>query len=128
MKKLFIQFIKFGFVGVIAAIIDWGILIILREVFFVDVVIASAISFIISVIVNYILSMRFVFESKNDNKTKEFIVFALLSTGGLFINQFIMWFGVEKLTIYYLLVKFFATFFVLIYNFITRKIFLEKKN
>ena len=128
MKKLIIQFIKFGFVGVIAAIIDWGILIILREVFFVDVIIASAISFIISVIVNYILSMRFVFESKNDNKIKEFIVFALLSTGGLFINQFIMWFGVEKLTIYYLLVKFFATFFVLIYNFITRKIFLEKKN
>ena len=128
MKKIFTQLIKFSFVGIIAAIVDWGLLIILKELFFADVVIASAVSFIVSVIVNYILSMRFVFESKNDNKIKEFIIFALLSTGGLLINQFIMWYGVEVLSIYYLFVKFFAAFFVLVYNFITRKVFLEKTN
>ena len=90
-------------------------------------ILASAISFTASVIVNYILSMKFVFKSKNQNKTNEFIIFVLLSIGGLIINQLIMWVGVRKLSAYYLYVKIFAMVFVPVYNFVTRKIFIESK-
>ena len=55
------------------------------------------------------------------------MVFVILSIGGLLLNQFIMWIGTEIMTAYYLWVKAFALVFVPIYNFITRKIFLEKK-
>ncbi len=122
-----LQLIKFGIVGVIAAIIDVGVLVILKEFFLVDVLISSAISFCVSVSVNYILSMAFVFKSKTENKIKEFVIFFFLSVGGLLLNQFILWIGVKFTTIYYLAVKIFAMIIVPVYNFITRKIFLESK-
>ena len=127
MKKLIIQLIKFGIVGVIATLIDLAVLMVLKEILDLDVLAASAVAFSVSVIVNYILSMLFVFESSGNSKVKEFLVFVVLSIGGLLLNQFIMWIGTEIMTAYYLWVKAFALVFVPIYNFITRKIFLEKK-
>ena len=127
MKKLIIQLIKFGIVGVIATLIDLAVLMLLKEFMHVDVLVASAVAFSVSVIANYILSMLFVFESRGNSKVKEFLVFVVLSIGGLLFNQFIMWIGTEIMTAYYLWVKAFALVFVPIYNFITRKIFLEKK-
>ena len=127
MKKLIIQLIKFGIVGVIATLIDLAVLMLLKEFMHIDILVASAVAFSVSVIANYILSMLFVFESSGNSKVKEFLVFVVLSIGGLLLNQFIMWIGTEIMTAYYLWVKAFALVFVPIYNFITRKIFLEKK-
>lgn len=122
-----LQLIKFAIVGVIAAFVDVGVLVFLKELFGVDVLIASAVSFSVSVTVNYILSMAFVFKSEKQSKVKEFIIFVLLSIGGLGLNQLILWIGVTFTSIYYLVVKFLAMVIVPIYNFITRKIFLEAK-
>ena len=127
MKKLIIQLIKFGIVGVIATLIDLAVLMLLKEFMHVDVLAASAVAFSVSVIANYLLSMLFVFESSGNSKVKELLVFVALSIGGLLLNQFIMWIGTEIMTAYYLWVKAFALVFVPIYNFVTRKIFLEKK-
>ena len=126
MRKLIIQLIKFGIVGVIATLIDLAVLMVLKEILDVDVLYASAVAFSVSVIANYILSMLFVFESSGNSKVKEFLVFVVLSIGGLLLNQFIMWIGTKIMTAYYLWAKVFALVFVPIYNFITRKIFLEK--
>ena len=126
-KKLIIQIIKFGIVGVIATIVDFGTLAFFKEILNVNVLVASAVSFSVSVVANYILSMLFVFKSTENNKLKEFVVFLGLSIGGLLLNQVIMWIGTEFISAYYLWVKAFATMIVPIYNFITRKMFLEKK-
>jgi putative flippase GtrA len=125
---LLLQLIKFGIVGVIAAGVDVGVLVLLRETFNVDVLISSTVSFCVSVIVNYLLSMRFVFKSKNQGKVKEFIIFVILSIRGLCLNQLILWLGVNYTTIHYLLVKIIAMIAVPIYNFVTRKIFIESKD
>ena len=85
-----LQLIKFGIVGVIAAIVDVGVLVVLKELLHMDVLIASAISFCVSVTVNYLLSMSFVFKSKNQSRLKEFIIFVLLSVGGLCLNQLVL--------------------------------------
>lgn len=124
---MILQLIKFGIVGTIAGIVDVGVLVILKELLLVNVLHASAISFCVSVTVNYFLSMAFVFKRKEQSKIKEFILFVLLSVGGLCLNQLILWGGVEFISIHYLIVKFFAMVIVPIYNFITRKIFLEKR-
>lgn len=124
---MILQLIKFGIVGVIAAIVDVGVLVALKELLHADVLLASAISFSVSVTVNYLLSMSFVFKSRNQSKLKEFIIFVILSIGGLGLNQLILWIGVEFTTIHYLVIKFLAMVIVPIYNFITRKIFLESK-
>ena len=125
--KLMIQLVKFGVVGVIAAFVDVGVLVVLKELLHIDVLLASAISFCVSVTANYILSMSIVFKGKNQSKIKEFIIFVFLSVGGLCLNQFILWIGVNFTSLYYLTVKLLAMIMVPIYNFITRKIFLESK-
>lgn len=122
-----VQIIKFAIVGVIAAFVDVSVLLLLKEVFLLDVLLSSGISFGVSVTVNYILSMTFVFKGKKQNKTLEFIIFLLLSIGGLLLNELIIWLGVTYTTIHYLVIKFLAMVIVPVYNFITRKIFLEEK-
>jgi len=122
-----LQLIKFAVVGVIAAVVDVGVLVALKELLHFDVLVASALSFTASVVVNYILSMSFVFKSKNQGKLREFVLFVLLSIGGLCLNQFILWVGVNFTKIYYLVIKFLAMVIVPVYNFVTRKIFLESK-
>ena len=127
MKKLFTQIIKFGLVGVVATIIDYLLLYVLTEYFNIYYLISSIISFSVSVIFNYIASIRWVFDvDKNKNsKIKELVVFIILSVIGLGINQLFMWLLSDKLNIYYMISKLFATVVVMCWNFITRKLFLE---
>ena len=124
---MILQIIKFGIVGVIATFVDVGVLVVFKELLHIDVLVSSAISFCVSVAVNYILSMTFVFKRKNQDKVREIIIFVLLSVGGLCLNQLILWIGVKFTPVYYLIVKLFALVIVSVYNFITRKIFLESK-
>ena len=126
MTKLIIQFIKFSAVGVAATLVDITGLFLLKEVAGMGVLLSSGISFSFSVVVNYLLSMRFVFEGKDKNKGREFVVFVILSGIGLGLNQFIMWAGSNFTCLYYMWVKVIATIIVLLYNFISRKIFIEK--
>lgn len=128
MKKLIEQIMKFGVVGFLCFFIDYFVLYAVTEFLGINYLISSAISFTVSVIVNYILSVTFVFDTKKDsNKVHEFILFVILSLVGLGLNTFIMWVTVEKMTIYYMLAKIVATAIVMVYNFITRKMFLEDK-
>ena len=128
MKKLIEQMIKFGFVGFLCFFIDWGIMVFLTEVFGINPLISSTISFTVSVTVNYILSVTFVFETdKNANKGSQFVIFVLLSIVGLGVNELCMRLGTDLLGIHYMITKVGATAVVMVYNFITRKIFIEKK-
>ena len=135
-KQLIVQLIKFSIVGVIAFCIDYGTMVLLTEVFGVYYLVSSTISFVVSVIFNYIASMRYVFADKRTDLSTavKFIVFVALSAVGLLINQVLMWAGVECIpwpaefySHAYMLVKLFATAVVMVWNFITRKLFYEKE-
>ena len=65
-RKLIEQLMKFGIVGVIAFVIDWGILNLLVGIFHMHNVLAATVSFIISLIFNYLASMKFVFKHRDD--------------------------------------------------------------
>ncbi len=129
MKKLMEQIVKFGFVGFLCFFIDYGLMVLLKERLGIHYLISSTISFTVSVIVNYILSITFVFEAdKSKNKVGEFVIFVCLSVIGLGINALCMWVAVEFIHIHYMLSKIGATAVVMVYNFVTRKIFIEKKS
>lgn len=129
MRKLIEQIMKFGVVGFLCFFIDYGLMILFTEAFHINYLVSAALSFSISTIVNYSLSMRYVFKSKKDaNKINEFILFVVLSVIGLGVNEAAMWIAVEGLGIHYMISKIGATAVVMVFNFVTRKILLEDKS
>lgn len=126
MKKLVVQILRFGVVGVLAFIVDYGILYLLTEHVHLYYLLSSIISFLISLVVNYILSIKWVFDVQKKQTVKDVVIFAILSTIGLLINSLVMYLSVELFSIYYMIGKIIATFIVMVWNFITRKIFVEK--
>lgn len=126
MKRLMEQIVKFGAVGVAAFIIDYGIMVLLTEAFGIPPVASATASFVISVIFNYLASMKYVFSHKADlSRKREFTIFVALSVAGLLLNDAIMWAGTEIALIDYRAVKIAATAIVMVWNFITRRIFLD---
>ncbi len=126
MQKLIAQIMKFGVVGLIAFCIDYGLMVFLTEVVSINYLVSATISFTASVVFNYVASMRYVFRHKEGmSRRKEFVIFVVLSVLGLGINNGCMWIGVELCGISYLLVKIVATAVVMVWNFVTRKKFLD---
>ena len=144
LNALIEQILKFGVVGGISFVIDFAVYSAIIAVFGkakAVVMVAAFFGFVISVIFNYISSMKYVFvHDENMNKRKEFTIFVILSVIGLGLNEAIImgvlhiydmvsflrsgiiWTYKEQIG------KIIATGIVMIYNFITRKIFIEKKD
>lgn len=74
MKKLIDQIMRFGIVGVLAFFIDYGVMVALTELFGVYYLLSACISFTVSVIFNYVCSMKFVFTRREDiSRAREFV-------------------------------------------------------
>ena len=126
MKRLLEQIMKFGVVGALAFVIDYGLLIALTELAGIPYLVSATISFTTSVVFNYMASMRYVFTHKEDmSRRREFIIFVVLSVIGLLINNACLWFGADVLNIDYRLTKIVVTGIVMVWNFVTRKVFLD---
>lgn len=138
MKKLIAQIAKFGVVGVIAAVLDFAILNVLIALFHMNATLAATISFALSLIFNYLASMKFVFVHREDMaRWMEVMIFVVSSVIGLLINVLIMWFATDIIlpagampgdATYALFAnggKIVATVVVAVWNFIIRKWLLD---
>lgn len=141
MNNLMNQILKFGVVGGFCFLIDFGLTTGLTNIFGVHYLISKFFGFVVSAIVNYILSIKFVFtQKKKMDKKKEFTVFFILSAFGLLINEIVMYLCIDGIYAHVqglrnmispgMMVSVSsvtATGIVMIYNFISRKLFLERK-
>lgn len=149
MNKLMEQIMKFGVVGVVCFFIDFLITMIVSSLLRTSAgmetgtaaLVGAFFGFTISVIINYLLSMKYVFVRKEGlDRRKEFIIFTILSLIGLGIHEVIILLSIDVIYENWLWVKsflsptlatagakVFATGIVMVYNFITRKKFLEQK-
>ena len=121
-NKTRIQLLRYLFVGGAAFIVDFISLYILTDFFGIYYLISAAIAFSLGLLVNYFLSVSWVFnQRKLKNRNYEFGVFAIIGIVGLGLNEVIIWFFTQELLIYYLLSKIFAAVIILFWNFFARK-------
>ncbi len=126
MGKLIAQIMKFGVVGVIATVIDFGVMNVLYYGLGLDILIANTAGFIISLVFNYLASMKYVFAHKEGmSRRREFVIFVVLSVIGLALNDGIVLALKSGLGLEANIAKVCATALVMVYNFVTRKVFLE---
>lgn len=128
-NKLIVQIFKFLLVGGTATVIDFIIFFLLHEILSVNTLVANVTSFSLSLIYNYFISILWVFETDKDaSKKQQFIIFLVFSLMGLGINTAIVYFCTDILKLYSMIGKIIATAIVMVFNFVTRKIFLERKS
>lgn len=109
---------KFGVVGVVATVIDFGIMNLLHYGLGLNILIANTSGFIVSLIFNYIASMKYVFAHKEGmSRRREFIIFVVLSVIGLALNDGIVLALNAGLGLEANIAKICATALVMVYNF-----------
>lgn len=120
------QILRFGVVGVLSTLLDYGGFLVLNNLFGIHYLVASTTSYALAIVFNYWLSMKYVFTSSNDRSKKaEFSIYALLTLVGLGLNQLFLYLCVSWLGTSENLGKLVATILVMLYNFISRKIWIE---
>lgn len=129
------EFIRYVFVGGFSFIVDFSTLFLFKEFILPQdlqykIYIATALGFIAGIVVNYILSIIFVFTAAKDRQKgrdiKSFIIFGVIGIIGLILTELGMYIGVQIINVNYLIVKVAVTALVLIWNYTARKIVIFK--
>ena len=127
--NIFIQMFRYIFVGGAAFVVDFFFLYFFSDVCGIYYLISGILSFIISVLVNYIMSTKWIFNQDNiDNKVLEFNLFLVISTVGLIFTEILLWLFTDVIGLYYLLSKIIAAIIVLFWNFLARRVMFYGKN
>ncbi len=121
---------RYAVVGGIAFLVDFGTLVAFQELYLEKfswgVYAATVAGFCSGLAVNYILSLLFVFtQPKDKGKGRSlgaFTVFGIIGLLGLLWTELGMWFGIEILSLNYMIVKVFVTGAVLVWNYLGRKL------
>jgi putative flippase GtrA len=117
-----IQFLRYLIVGFIAFGVDFATLYILTDIFGVHYLLSNVFGFILGLLSNYYLSIKWVFaHRKMENRKKEFFAFTAIGVIGLLINQLVMWSLTDLAEVYYLYSKIAATGVVFFWNFFARR-------
>ena len=123
-NNTFIQFFRYLFVGGIAAVVNIGMLYVFTDILSLYYLLSNVLSFTLGLIVNYLLSKKFVFQEEvSISKTKEFIIYAIIGVVGLGLDTFLIWIFTDIMKIYYMISKLLSTMIVFIWNFVARKLF-----
>lgn len=134
MKNRLTEIIRFVFTGGVCFLIEYAALIVLKEWLHLPVVAATPIAFLISVVFNYLLCVKWVFSGAKEGSRKSQIGFVITSGMGFFLNWGLMWaltalFGEDAilLTLFgfdlkvYMLNKIIATGLVMVWNYFTKR-------
>lgn len=127
--NLFIQLFRYIFVGGTAFAVDFFFLYFFCDICGIYYLISAVLSFIISVLVNYLMSTKWVFNQNNiENKVFEFNLFIIISTIGLGFTEILLYLLTDIFGIYYLWSKVISAIIVLFWNFLARRVMFYGKD
>lgn len=110
------KFMKFSGVGAVATALQYLILIGLVQLAAISATLASAIGFVVSAVVNYLLNYHFTFSSRECHREAS-VKFVAVAVMGLIGNTSIVRLGTEVWDVHYLLAQMVATIVVVLLTF-----------
>ena len=116
-SSLILKLLKFGVVGFSGMLIDFGVTWILKEKLRVNKYIANSTGFMLAASSNYIWNRLWTFDSQNEQVTKEYFSFIIISLIGLVINNLVIYLLTKKVNMNFYLAKLFAIVVVTLWNF-----------
>lgn len=128
--KEFQQLAKFVIVGCTNTAINWLIYFSLVHFYNVNPLISSAIAFAISTVFNYWASTTWVFDTTTKKTRFHLFVEFTVFNGAAFLlfDEGLLYILIDRLGWNYMIAKVITTACGMVFNFITRKIFLEEDN
>lgn len=117
MNDIFLKFVKFGVVGFVGLIIDFGLTFLLKEKIKINKFSANSLGFTAAVINNYICNKYWTFDRADTPYAWEFSSFLLISALGLLLNNGLLYFFHEKWKWHFYFAKLFSIGLVVIWNF-----------
>lgn len=129
------EFSKYVVAGGIAFIADFSVLYVFHEYVLRDLkyslYIATFLGFMVGLVVNYLLSLKFVFAAAKSTSLgrgiRSQVVFALIGVAGLGINEFGMFIGVGVFGFNYKIIKVIVAGIVMVWNYAARKLLIFNK-
>ncbi len=120
------EFARYLMVGAVSFGVDFTALIVLTEVAGLHYLVSGALAFLVGVLINYLLSVTWVFDRRGraHNTTFEFLVYAVIGLTGLGVNQMVLYSLSEMLDWHYTLSKLVAGLAVLVWTFVLRRVVL----
>lgn len=115
------QVIKFAIAGAAGAVIEIGLFIFLEDIAGMHYLAANLIAITVAILVNYLISHKWVFESGRHSKPVEFMAFVFLSILVVLLNQTLMWTFVDQFALDSKLSKVAAIVIVAVFNFVAKK-------
>ena len=125
---------RFVLTGGVCFLIEFVALVALRDGLGLNTLVATPIAFLISVVVNYLLCMVWVFQGSKDGGNAAKAGFAITSIMGLLLNELLMWllgnlfdenmvlFTILGFTVsMYMVHKAVATLIVMVWNYFTKR-------
>ena len=127
--NIWIQLARYSLSGLSSTVVDFTVLTVLTELFGEHLLLLwTAIAFIAGVVVTYLLSTHWVFDTRRvSNRGLELLIFIGIAIVGLALTELLMWFFAHRLDIHYLLSKVIASMMVFAWNFGAKKFFLFRK-
>ena len=123
-----LQLFRYGFVGGVAFLVDYGTLFVLTHYAGVPYLWSAAIAFILGLVTNYLISISWVFQHSGKMRVwQEFVCFAIIGVIGLGLNELIMYVGTDIMHLHYMISKLISTAIVFFWNFFARKFILFNK-
>lgn len=126
--RVMMQFIRYGFVAVAAFIVDFGLLFYFTHYLHLYYLLSATLSFSISLVLNYWLSVLWVFSKSAHKRHVEISLFTLIGIAGLGLNLVIIWFFTSVFGLFYLKSKLLAVVVVFFWSFGARKFLLYRKH
>jgi len=123
--NVLVQLFRYFAVSGLSLVLDFATLYLFTDVLGIHYMVSGVMSYSIGLVVNYAVSVRWVFGSrKYEDRRKEFAIFVLIGVAGRGVNSLVLWLCAGLLGMHYLVARVISAAIGYAWKFVARRVIL----